>query len=73
MEVLKECKYTKEGNDCLIKDYVCLIKLDYHLYAVVHTNEVCGGWTGNPIITKSEAFKDYDDALDYMTKLIREI
>lgn len=73
MEILKECKYTREGNDCLITDYVCLIKLNHHLYTVVHTNEVYGSWTGNPITTKSEAFKDYDDALNYMTKLIRKI
>ena len=73
MEILKEYKYTREGNDCLITDYVCLIKLDECLYTVVHTESVYGGWTGNPITTKSEAFKYYDDVLDYMTKLIRKI
>ena len=73
MEILKECKYTREGNECLIIDYVCLIKVNHNLYTVVHTNSVYGGWTGNPITTKSEAFKDYDEALNYMTTLIKKI
>lgn len=73
MEIIKEYKNEREGNDCLITDYVCLVKLDYHLYTVVYTRSVYGGWTGNPITTKSESFKDYGDALNCMNVLVGKL
>lgn len=73
MEIIKEYKKEREGNECLIADYVCLIKLDCRLYAVLHTNSVYGGWTGNPITTESKSFVDCEKAAEHMTQLIEKI
>ena len=73
MEILNSLKYPHEGNDCMIYDYVCLILLDSHLYLVTHTEQVYGSWTGNPTTTKCETFEDYNDALDYMDKIVKEL
>lgn len=70
MEIIKEYKSERQGNECLITNYVCLIKLDNNLYTVVHTESVCGGWTGNPVATKCETFRDYDNAIKYMMAII---
>lgn len=70
MEIIKKYKLGREGNDCYINDYVYLIHIDSNLYVVNHTNAVCGSWTGNPIITRSETFNDYYKALDYYDDLV---
>ena len=70
MEIVKEYKCGREGNDCYITDYVYLIHIDSNLYVVNHTNTVYGSWTGNPKITINETFDDYYKALDYYNDLV---
>ena len=73
MEIIKKYENRKEGNDCLITNYICLIKLDYHLYLLTHTESVYGGWTGNPKTTQTRIFEDYGDALICMVTLIGKL
>ena len=70
MKLLGEYTHKREGNECLITDYICLVKLEYDLYLVTHTEKVYGGWTGNPITTESATFEDYSSAADYMNTFI---
>ena len=73
MEILKEFKNTHEGNDCLITEYVNLIKLNRDLYIVTFTKDVLGSWTGNPKTSQIETFTDYDKAFGYMDSLVKEV
>ena len=73
MEILNEYKKTREGNDCMLYDYICLIRLDYHMYTVIHVDAVQGRWTGEPKSLNGEFFTDYPDALDYMDKLVAKL
>jgi hypothetical protein len=70
MELLKEYKKSYEGYECIVYDYIYLIKLDTNLYNVIRTEAAKGDWTGNPIITSSKAFTDFSRASDYMETLI---
>ena len=73
MKIIKEYKNQREGNECLITNYICLIELDYHLYLLTHTESVYGGWTGNPKTTQTNIFENYDDALTCMAILITKL
>lgn len=73
MEIIKEYKKERCGNECLIKDYVCLIKLNNNLYVVIHTESVCGSWTGNPKNTKCATLEYYDDALRCMMIIVSKL
>ena len=70
MEIVKEYKLRRDGNECYITDYVYLIHIDSNLYVVNHTNTVYGSWTGNPEVTTTETFDDYNNALDYYNDLV---
>lgn len=70
MEIIKEYKSERQGNECLITNYVCLIKLDNNLYTVIHTESVCGGWTDNPVTTNCTTLKDYDESVKCMMKIV---
>ena len=71
MELLKEYKCERHGNDCLIRDYICLIRIDHDLYIVNKVTSVIGGWTGNPVDTYCEHFQELDKALECMNEYIR--
>ena len=73
MEIIKEYKDEREGNECLIANYVCLIKFNDNLYVVVHTESVYGGWTGNPTNTKCATLKYYDDAIRCMNMITSKL
>ena len=73
MEILKEYKKERDGNECRLYDYIILIKLDYQLFLVIHVDTVFGSWTGNPKSSRSEIFTDYNNAIKYMNKLIAKI
>ena len=73
MKLLGEYTHKKEGNECLITNYICLVQLEYDLYLVTCTKEVYGGWTGNPITTTSKIFREFDSASEYMDVLKREL
>ncbi len=73
MEILKEFKNTHVGNDCLITEYINLIKLDQNLFIVTFTEDILGSWTGNPKTSQVETFTDYDKAFSYMDSLIKRI
>ena len=64
MEIMKEAKWSREGNDCWLTDYCCIIRVDSNLYIVLHVDKVEGSWTGNPISSNSTEYKNYDDALE---------
>ena len=71
---MNEVKYPREGNDCWLCDYICILRLDAHKYIVVHTKAVSGSWTGNQEETQtSEVYYDYNDALAYMDKIMKEV
>ncbi len=69
MEIMKEAKWSREGNDCWLTDYCCIIRIDTELYVVLHTKRVQGGWTGNPISTNTVECKSYDHALEVMRSI----
>ena len=73
MEILKECKNTHEGNDCLITEYISLIKLDQNLFIVTFTEDVLGSWTGNPKTSQVDTFTNYYKALNFMNSLIKKV
>lgn len=72
MKILNEYENERTGNDCLIKEYICLIKIDDHLYIVTFTNCVIGGWTGNPVTSTCETFDNVIDASTYMINLTKK-
>lgn len=69
MEIMKEAKWSREGNDCWLTDYCCIIRIDTEVYVVLHIDRVQGGWTGNPISTRTVECKSYDDALEVMRSI----
>lgn len=73
MEILNEYKNGREGNDCWISDYIILIKLDTNLFVVVHTDTVCGSWTGNHKTTRAETFVDYVEAMNYFESIVEKL
>lgn len=73
MEILNEYKNGYEGNDCWINNYVCLIRLDFHLYLVTHTEIVQGNWRDNIQTTKTQVFENYDNALTCMVTLVGKL
>lgn len=68
MEIIKEYKMERYGNEYLITDYVCLIELDYHLYVIIHTKSM-----GNSTDTKHATVKYYDDALRCMMMIVNKL
>ena len=73
MEIVKEYKYGREGNDCYINDYVYLIHIDSNLYVVNHTNAVEGSWTGNPCDTNAYTFRDFKSAVSCYNELCEKV
>lgn len=73
MELLKEFKKSYAGYECMIYDYIYLIKLDTQLYNIIRTEAVDGDWTDNPIVTSSVAFNNFNKAVNYMEDLIKKI
>ena len=73
MEILQEYKDIRDGNDCLLFNYLGLIKVNHELYVVLHVDAVRGGWTGNPNNAISEVFTDYEEALDRMNDIKNSI
>ena len=73
MEILKEFKNTHEGNDCLITEYVSLIKLDQNLFIVTFTEDVLGSWTGSPKTSNVDTFTNYYKALNFMNSSIKKV
>ena len=73
MELLKDYSTTRVGNDCLIRDYVSLIRMSDDVYSVIHVNSVFGGWTGNPVKSSSEVFPNESSATNYMNEIISRL
>ena len=73
MELLKEYTFERYGNECLIKDYIYLIRLDYDVYLVTRTTAITGSWTGNPITTYCDHFRDLADALVAWEEFVRNL
>lgn len=62
MEIMREAKYGRAGNDCWITDYCCIVRFDKDLYVLILANTVYGSWTGNPKITTTKEFDNFDEA-----------
>lgn len=73
MEIHNQYKNQRVVNDCLFTDYICLIRLDYHLYLVTYTEAVSDGWTNTPITSTTATFDEYPDALKYMDSLVEKL
>ena len=73
MELLKTHEHIRPGNDCLLSDYVCLIRLRHDVYLVTHTSCVQGSWTGNMQSTSTKTFDSHKKALKYTNALINAI
>lgn len=73
MEILDNYHIEREGNDCLIIDSIALIRISYSFYIVIHTIQVVGGWTGNPIETNYENFSSYENAREYYNELCTQL
>jgi hypothetical protein len=73
MEILKEFKNAHEGNDCLITEYISLIKLDQNLFIVTFTEDIFGSWTGSPKTSNVDTFINYYKALNFMNFLIKKV
>ena len=73
MEILDNYITWREGNDCLITRAVALIRITYGSFIVTYTEDVFGGWTGNPITTTCESFHEYGEADAYYNKIYKEI
>lgn len=73
MDILNEHMVTKDGNDCLITDAVALIRVTDDAYIVTFTEAVRGGWTGNPTTTTCESFRNYNDAKNHFSKVVKKV
>ena len=62
MKILRQINKSREGNDCWITDYCCIVRLDRDLYVLIMTNTVQGGWTGNIKSTTTKEFDNFDEA-----------
>lgn len=70
--IIKSFTNSKVGNDCLIKDTILLLKIEYD-YLVIHQTNYIGGWcTNEPRRTYHDA-ADERSAIDIFDKLIREV
>lgn len=73
MEILNNIEVKKEGNDCLITEAVALIRINYDLYVVIHTDAVDGSWTGNPCDTYTYTFRDFSSAISRYNELCEKV
>ena len=72
MEILKKFRNIREGNECLLVDYIILVSLGPELYTVIHVDTVRGSWTGNYSNISGKTFADYKSAADYMNDFINK-
>lgn len=73
MEILDSYDTDRYGNDCLIAEYIALIRVTYGIYIVIHVTSVIGGWTGNPLETRYGNFREYGEARAYYDELYEHI
>lgn len=71
MEILNQVTLKREGNDCLITDYINLTKMDHCLFVVNIIEAVSGSWTGDIKTFRTEIFTDYETALNYFKKQVK--
>ena len=73
MQIISEYKTDRQGNDCWITDYICLVELDRNLFLLTFTERVQGTWTGDVKTTKTSIYTDYHEALLAMKLIINKL
>ena len=70
MEIIKQHEDTREGNDCLIKDCIVIIR-GHGKYIVANFRRTLG-WCDNGIQTRGwKEFDDADECVHYYNDMIK--
>ena len=70
MDILQWWKGQREGNDCLLRFYISLVKVDESLWCVTYITEVLGSCFNEAASATSRVFTSLDKAEQHYNDLV---